>query len=148
MSSRVKGGGSTITPYLFSGTVRENILLGLPNDSVDARAFLDAAISGAALEEDLRSFPDGLETEIGELGIRVSGGQRQRIVVEDRGSAVLTVDHRLSTAREADRVLVMESGQIVEEGSPEVLVQHGGRFAALLELEAAGWNWQSDGSSP
>ncbi len=59
-------------------------------------------------------------------------------------SAVLTVAHRLSTAREADRVLVMEGGTIIEEGAPEDLIRQGGRFAAMVELEAAGWNWQSD----
>ncbi|HEU5100574.1 MAG TPA: ABC transporter ATP-binding protein [Roseiflexaceae bacterium] len=53
--------------------------------------------------------------------------------------AVLTVAHRLTTARAADRVIVIEAGQIVEEGSPEELVRRGGRFAALVELEAAGW---------
>jgi ATP-binding cassette subfamily B protein len=68
-------------PYLFSGTVRENILLGSPTGGADADTILDSAIQGAALEEDLRTFPDGLETEIGELGIRVSGGQRQRIAL-------------------------------------------------------------------
>jgi ATP-binding cassette subfamily B protein len=61
------------------------------------------------------------------------------------GRTVLTVAHRLATAQEADRVLVMEAGQIVEEGSPEALIRRGGRFAALLELEAAGWDWQTDG---
>jgi ATP-binding cassette, subfamily B, multidrug efflux pump len=66
-----------------------------------------------------------------------------------RGSrgAVLTVAHRLATAREADRVLVMEAGRIVEVGPPEELIRRGGRFAALLELEAAGWDWQTDGRS-
>jgi ATP-binding cassette, subfamily B, multidrug efflux pump len=59
--------------------------------------------------------------------------------------AVLTVAHRLATARDADRVLVLEAGQIVEEGSPEELIRRGGQFAALLELEAAGWDWQTDG---
>jgi ATP-binding cassette, subfamily B, multidrug efflux pump len=58
---------------------------------------------------------------------------------------VLTVAHRLATAQDADRVLVMEAGQIVEEGPPEELIRRGGRFAALLELEAAGWDWQTDG---
>src|SRR5499426_2295175 len=61
------------------------------------------------------------------------------------GRAVLTVAHRLATAQEADRVLVMEAGQIVEAGPPEELIRRGGRFAALLELEAAGWDWQMDG---
>ena len=64
--------------------------------------------------------------------LRAATGQR----------AVITVAHRLSTAREADRVVVMEQGCIVEEGTPEGLIQHGGRFAALVELEAAGWDWR------
>ena len=61
------------------------------------------------------------------------------------GRTVLTVAHRLATAQDADRVLVLEAGQIVEAGPPEDLIRRGGRFAALLELEAAGWDWQSDG---
>jgi ATP-binding cassette, subfamily B, multidrug efflux pump len=63
------------------------------------------------------------------------------------GRTVLTVAHRLATAQEADRVLVMDAGQIVEEGPPEALIRRGGRFAALLELEAAGWDWHMDGGS-
>jgi ATP-binding cassette, subfamily B, multidrug efflux pump len=61
--------------------------------------------------------------------------------------AVITVAHRLATAQDADRVVVMEAGQIVEAGPPEELVRRGGRFAALLEMEAAGWDWQADGQS-
>jgi ATP-binding cassette, subfamily B, multidrug efflux pump len=59
------------------------------------------------------------------------------------GCAVLTVAHRLSTAVEADRVIVFERGAIVEEGTPTELARRAGRFAALLELEAAGWDWRS-----
>ncbi|HVQ22611.1 MAG TPA: ABC transporter ATP-binding protein, partial [Candidatus Saccharimonadia bacterium] len=59
------------------------------------------------------------------------------------GCAVLTVAHRLSTAIEADRVVVLERGMIVEEGAPGELARQPGRFAALLELEAAGWDWRS-----
>jgi ATP-binding cassette subfamily B multidrug efflux pump len=70
-----------------------------------------------------------------------------RTYIAERRCAVLTVAHRLATAREANRVLVMDAGQIVEEGPPEELARLGGRFAALLELEAAGWNWQTDGNS-
>jgi ATP-binding cassette subfamily B protein len=70
-----------------------------------------------------------------------------RAAVVGSGRAVLTVAHRLATAQEADRVLVMEAGQIAEAGPPEELIRRGGRFAALLELEAAGWDWQTDGRS-
>jgi ATP-binding cassette subfamily B multidrug efflux pump len=68
-----------------------------------------------------------------------------RRAVIGSGRTVLTVAHRLATAQEADRVLVMDAGQIVEVGTPEELIRRGGRFAALLELEAAGWDWQTDG---
>src|SRR4030095_12166641 len=77
-------------PYLFSGTVRENILLGSATlrqaqdhtpDAATGRPVLASAVSCAALGEDLRTFPAGLETEIGERGIRVSGGQRQRMAL-------------------------------------------------------------------
>jgi ATP-binding cassette, subfamily B, multidrug efflux pump len=70
-----------------------------------------------------------------------------RAAVIGSSRAVLTVAHRLATAQEADRILVMDTGQIVEAGPPEELTRRGGRFAALLELEAAGWDWQTDGSS-
>jgi ATP-binding cassette subfamily B protein len=55
---------------------------------------------------------------------------------------LLTVAHRLATAREADRVVVLDGGRIVEEGPPGDLIHQGGRFAALVELEAAGWDWR------
>lgn len=58
--------------------------------------------------------------------------------------AILTVAHRLSTAREADRVIVLENGCVMETGTPAELIRKGGRFAALLELEAAGWDWRAD----
>jgi ATP-binding cassette subfamily B protein len=58
-----------------------------------------------------------------------------------KGCAVLTVAHRISTARDADRVVVLDSGRIVEEGRPEDLIAAGGRFAALAALDEAGWDW-------
>ena len=68
---------------------------------------------------------------------------RERVI--RRGCAVVTVAHRLITALEADRVIVLDKGRIVEEGAPAALVASKGRFAALLELEAAGWDWRSSG---
>jgi ATP-binding cassette subfamily B protein len=59
-----------------------------------------------------------------------------------RQRAVVTVAHRLSTARKADRVVVLVEGRIAEEGSPQELIRRGGRFAAWVELEAAGWDWR------
>jgi len=64
------------------------------------------------------------------------------------GTAVLTVAHRLATAREADRVLVMAGGRIVEQGPPGELLTSGGRFATLIALEDAGWDWQHDLDDP
>ena len=63
-------------------------------------------------------------------------------IVKERQKAVLTIAHRLSTARDADRVIVLDRGRVVEEGSPIELLGAGGYFAALLELEASGWDWQ------
>jgi ATP-binding cassette subfamily B protein len=66
---------------------------------------------------------------------------RERVL--PRGTAVLTVVHRLSTALEADRVIVLDRGRVVEEGTPSALMTSMGRFAALVELEAAGWDWRT-----
>jgi len=69
------------TPFLFSGTVRENILFTFPAQGPQCDAELDRWLRLAALETDLQTFPKGLDTEIGERGLRVSGGQRQRIAL-------------------------------------------------------------------
>jgi ABC-type multidrug transport system fused ATPase/permease subunit len=63
-------------PFLFSGTVRENILFGVASAQSP-----DEAVTLAAMDEDVRAFPGGLDTQIGEMGVRVSGGQRQRIAL-------------------------------------------------------------------
>ncbi|MFO7697005.1 MAG: ABC transporter ATP-binding protein [Anaerolineae bacterium] len=66
-----------------------------------------------------------------------------RASAHDRDRAVLIVAHRLATARETDRVIVLDAGRIIESGEPADLVRRGGRFAALLDLEAAGWDWRN-----
>lgn len=66
-----------------------------------------------------------------------------RTEVRAQRRAVLTVAHRLATACAADRVIVLDRGRITEEGPPDELIRAGGRFAALIELEAAGWDWQA-----
>jgi ATP-binding cassette subfamily B protein len=71
-----------------------------------------------------------------------------RNAIAGRGRSVLAVAHRLSTAREADRVVVMDEGRIVEQGAPGELMRQGGWFAAMLELEEAGWEWRTEDGSP
>jgi ATP-binding cassette subfamily B protein len=64
-----------------------------------------------------------------------------------RGCAVLTVAHRIATARDADRVVVIEAGRIVEQGTPADLVSAGGAFAALAALDEAHWDWSGAATS-
>ena len=168
-------------PYLFSGSVRENILPGsATSDAARSQAVLQAAVSCAALEEDLGAFPAGLDTEIGELGVRVSGGQRQRIalgraitasgsltpgllVLDDPFSAldldteakvvaglrhlfgplkpyeqrstIILLSHRLSAFPQADLVVVLNDGQIVEQGTHAELSEAKGIYARIYRAQ-------------
>jgi ATP-binding cassette subfamily B protein len=88
----------------------------------------------ALLLDEATSFVDGAT----EAALR----DALRSAVLSRGTAVLTIAHRLATAREADRVVVIDNGRIIEDGAPADLVARGGRFAAFLDLEAAGWDWR------
>jgi ABC-type multidrug transport system fused ATPase/permease subunit len=175
-------------PYLFSGTVRDNILLDAAArrqaqdhapDTATGR-ILTAAVSCAALGEDLRSFPAGLETEIGELGIRVSGGQRQRmalaramaasgtlapglLVLDDPFSAldldtearivaglrqsfgpsqpyaqqctILLFSHRLLAFPQADLVVVLDRGRILDQGTHAELSKGNGLYARIYRAQ-------------
>ncbi len=175
-------------PYLFSGTVRENILLGsTAEEDRGTDAILEASVATAVLKEDLQAFPDGQETQIGELGIRVSGGQRQRIalaramatssprmpgllVLDDpfsavdvdtearivaglrdlfgpqappeRRSTIVIFSHRLAAFAQADLVIVLDHGRIVENGTHTELVQadglYGRIYRAQLQVERQG----------
>jgi ATP-binding cassette, subfamily B, bacterial len=128
-------------PMLLSGTLRENILLGLEVETWE----LEEAITTAVLEQDIAGFPQGLESEIGVRGLRLSGGQVQRtaaarmvvrkselLVIDDLSSALdqeteqrlwqrilalnttcLIISHRPFILTQADQVLVLEDGRIV-----------------------------------
>ena len=146
-------------PWIFSGTLKENVLLGSEQD-LDKTSY-DLAMNGAALEEDLRNFPNGDDTEIGDRGVTLSGGQRQRVslarafyangpqlvLLDDplsaldshvayrvfregirgpllKGKAILLVTNRLEFAKFADRVLIMEKGEITGNGKYEDLLEH------------------------
>jgi ATP-binding cassette, subfamily B, bacterial MsbA len=150
--------------FLFHGTLRENILYGCGSISDEA---LRHAVQAAHLTDVVATFPDGLDTLVGERGAMVSGGQRQRIAIARavirnpsilildeatshldpvserlvhqalqnaaRGRTTLVIAHRLSTIREADLLVVLEDGRIVERGTWDTLATAGGTFERLIQ---------------
>lgn len=156
-------------PFLFSGTIAENIRYGrLDATDDDIRAAAEAARATAFIDR----LPDGFDTPVGERGVLLSTGQRQLVafaravlvnpailVLDEATSSVdsrterliqealveilrnrtaLVVAHRLSTVRDADRVVVVEGGRIVEDGTYEALLAEGGLFARLHAAQFAG----------
>lgn len=153
--------------HLFHASIRANLLYAKP-DATDAQ--LTDALGGAQLLAFVESLPDGLDTTVGEHGLRLSGGQRQRfavarlllkapdIVVLDeatahldmeseralqqalsialRGRTALVIAHRLATIRDADLILVMSRGRIVERGTHAELLNANGLYAKMHRLQA------------
>jgi ATP-binding cassette, subfamily B, bacterial MsbA len=156
-------------PALFSGTIRENIAYARPRAS-DAEVL--AAARAAHAWEFIERLPAGMDTRVGERGVKLSGGQRQRIaiarvflkdpavvvldeatssldseserLVEEameellRGRSTLIIAHRLSTVRRADRVVVLDRGRIVEEGTHDALMTRDGTYARLYRGQFRG----------
>lgn len=152
--------------FLFSQTLRENILMGVTE--ADEASLLEA-VEISKLSNDLPRLPKGLETMVGERGVMLSGGQKQRVaiaraiirdpsilVLDDALSSVDThtaadilaglrqvlktrtsilIAHRVATVKDADRIIVMDGGRIVEEGTHETLMKTGGFYAKLAERE-------------
>lgn len=153
--------------FLFSGTIRENILLGRTDVS---KRKLKEVIKNACLEEFINSLEKGLDTEIGERGVLLSGGQKQRIAIarafikdapivildeatsalDNKSEAVVQqaidnlmkdrtvfiIAHRLSTVRNADKIVVVNYGEIVEIGShDELLAKDNSIYASLYKTQ-------------
>lgn len=163
-------------PYLFDGTVRDNVLAGAPDCTED---LLEDAMRLARVDELTRRLPDGDATVVGEAGAKLSGGERQRVsiarallkpapvlLVDEATSALdteneaavvdaLTADlrsrtrvivaHRLASIQHADRVLFVDRGRVVEDGSIDQLLSTGGRFDEFWrqQHEAAEWRIQA-----
>lgn len=152
--------------FLFSGTIRENIAYG-NLDATDEQIW--EAARRASLEEIIRSLPDGMDTVIGERGVKLSGGQKQRLsiarmflknppilILDEATSALdtetealiqqslaelsvgrttLVIAHRLTTIKNADRIIVVDKDGIAEEGSHQELVAAGGIYSRLNEVQ-------------
>jgi len=149
-------------PFLFSGTVADNIRYAAPDVSEAEILSMARKIGGG---EWLETLPNGIETEVGERGARLSMGQRQlvalmRVLMQKpaifildeatasidpftewqiqqalnlilKNSTSILIAHRLSTVKAADRIVVMETGQIIEEGDHDGLLNQGGHYATL-----------------
>lgn len=153
--------------FLYSGTIKENIMMGNPDATAGE---LMQAIKSAHLQDMIQELPEGLETELGERGLTLSGGQRQRvaiaramlrnapIVILDEATSALDneseaivqkamdnlmqnrtvfiIAHRLSTIKNADRIAVINEGELVELGSHEELIKiEDGQYKHLYDMQ-------------
>jgi subfamily B ATP-binding cassette protein MsbA len=153
--------------WLLNRTLRDNLTFGLERPADDQELF--AALEDVELHEFVSGLREGLDTEIGDRGVRLSGGQRQRValarallrdpdilildeatsaldsMVEQRvaraiqqrarGRTLIIIAHRLSTIRNADKILVMHDGRLVEQGSWDELVRREGTFYRLHQAQ-------------
>ena len=151
-------------PFLFSGSVRDNIRYGRPEADDEAVCGAAELISSGDWVADL---PEGLDTDVGERGSNLSMGQRQlvalaRVILKDpaifvldeatasvdpftemqiqegletlmRDRTAIVIAHRLSTVKHADRIIVMDHGRIIEEGTHAGLLAQGGHYAVLYD---------------
>ncbi len=153
--------------FLFEGTIRENILFPRPLASSEE---LSKAVKAAYVHEFTDRFEAGLDTVIGERGVKLSGGQRQRIAIARallanpkiilldeatsnldneseryiqksleilmKNRTTFVIAHRLSTIQQADQILVIEEGRIVEQGKHEQLLSQKGRYYELFTFQS------------
>ncbi|EGW39489.1 thiol reductant ABC exporter subunit CydD [Desulfosporosinus sp. OT] len=151
------------SPYLFAGSIEENIRFGGPSATIEE---VMTAARGAAAHEFISQLPDGYQTQLGEGGTLLSGGQAQRIaiarailkdapllILDEATSGLdsesehyvqqalkrlmlektaLIIAHRLSTVRQADLIVVMEQGRILEQGKHEELMRKQGLYYRMV----------------
>jgi len=163
-------------PFLFGGTVRDNVSYGVTEVSDDA---IITALEQAGAWEFVEALDDQLDTVVGERGVKLSGGQRQRLAiaramlkdpsllvldeatshvdnetelvvqqnVADLGAdrTTFVIAHRLSTVRNADRIVVLDDGEIVETGSHERLLDADGLYADLWRVQVGDLDALPDG---
>ncbi len=156
-------------PFLFSDTLGDNLAFGWRGGETGRQHAIAAAAEIAQLNKDLRDFPNGYDTVVGERGITLSGGQKQRaaiaravitdpriLILDDALSAVDTyteeeiltrlkgvmqgrtsiiISHRISTVRDADQIIVLDRGRVVEKGKHDELIRHGGHYADLYKKQ-------------
>ena len=153
--------------FLFEGTIRDNILFPRP-DASDIQVV--EAVNAAYVNEFTDRFDDGLDTLIGERGVKLSGGQRQRIAIARavladprilildeatsnldaesesliqksltelmKGRTTFVIAHRFSTIRQANQILVIEKGEIAEQGTHAELIESQGRYFELFTYQS------------